>query len=126
MSALRRSKTTATGSGSVSIAGNATGSISTSTVGTQVLGAGTIPLTLAIKDSAAIFTAAGTASFAGREWLTREIDTFLETQDRGEIKIEAEAGPRKTAFAAWLVKTRGYLNHFSRYTDGQATRTALG
>ena len=39
--------------------------------------------------------------------------------------IEAEAGLGKTAFAAWLVSTRGYLSHFSRYAGGRSVRVAL-
>ena len=31
----------------------------------------------------------------------------------------------KTAFAAWLVKTRGYLSHFPRYSDGGSVQVAL-
>ena len=43
----------------------------------------------------------------------------------GYVFIEAEAGLGKTAFAAWLVKTRGYLSHFSRYAGGRSARVAL-
>ena len=39
--------------------------------------------------------------------------------------VEAEAGLGKTAFAAWLVKTRGYLSHFSRYSGGGSVQVAL-
>ena len=44
----------------------------------------------------------------------------------GYVFVEAEAGLGKTAFAAWLVKTRGYLSHFSRYADGGSVAAALG
>ena len=38
----------------------------------------------------------------------------------GYVFIGAVAGMGKTAFAAWLVKTRGYLSHFP------ATQKAAG
>jgi hypothetical protein len=40
------------------------------------------------------------------------------------VFVEAEAGLGKTAFAAWLVKDRGYLSHFSWYS-GHSVRTAM-
>ena len=43
----------------------------------------------------------------------------------GYVFLTAEAGLGKTAFAAWLVKTRGYLSHFSRYAGGRSVRAAL-
>ena len=78
-----------------------------------------IPLEAAAKDPGAVFTAVGLAGFTGREWLAAEVDRFMGTNPCGYVFIEGEAGLGKTAFAAWLVKTRGYLSHFSRYSGGR-------
>lgn len=50
--------------------------------------------------------------FVGREWLIKEIDTFLRKQDRGYFVLEAPAGLGKTTLLAWLAKKRGYIHHF--------------
>jgi hypothetical protein len=94
-------------------------------LGTQVLGISAVPLATAAKDPGPIFTAANVVAFTGRGWLANEIEQFMDANPCGYVFVEAEAGLGKTAFAAWLVKTRGYLSHFSRYSDGRATRTAL-
>jgi len=88
-------------------------------------GVSAVPLTAAGRDPELIFAAANVAAFTGRDWLMREIDLFISTNARGYIFIEADAGLGKTAFAAWLVKTRKYLSHFSRYSGGQTVRVAL-
>jgi hypothetical protein len=85
-----------------------------------------VPLEAAAKDPGAVFTAVGLAGFTGREWLTAEVDQFMAANPCGYVLIEAEAGLGKTAFAAWLVKTRGYLSHFSRYSGGTSVPSALG
>jgi hypothetical protein len=50
----------------------------------------------------------------------------MATSPCGYVFIEADAGLGKTAFAAWLVKTRGYLSHFSRHSAGTSVPGALG
>ena len=78
------------------------------------------------QGSGAVFTAVGLEEFTGREWLVAEVDGFMAANPCGYVFIEAEAGLGKTAFAAWLVKTRGYLSHFSRYAGGGSVAAALG
>ena len=53
------------------------------------------------------------------------MDRFIAEHPCGYVFVEAEAGLGKTAFAAWLVKTRGYLSHFSRYSGGGSVQVAL-
>src|SRR6266851_4224464 len=84
-----------------------------------------VPVSMAAKDPRVIFTAAGIEAFTGRDWLAGEVDRFMTENRCGYVFIEAEAGLGKTAFAAWLVKNRGYLSHFSRYSGGRSVRTAL-
>ena len=56
--------------------------------------------------------------FVGREWLLDEVDGFFRKHDRGYFILEAEAGLGKTTFLAWLVKKRGYINHFVGLAPG--------
>jgi hypothetical protein len=84
-----------------------------------------VPVAAAVKDPGPVFTAVGVEAFTGREWLVREVDRFIAANPSGYVFVEAEAGLGKTAFAAWLVKTRGCLSHFSRYADGRSVRGAL-
>jgi hypothetical protein len=93
---------------------------------TQIFGKALLPVTAAIKDPQPVFTAVGVDAFTGREWLAGELDRFLAANPCGYVFVEAEAGLGKTAFAAWLVKTRGYLSHFSRYSGGASVPLALG
>ena len=86
---------------------------------------GGLPLKMAVKDPGSIFSVVNVAAFTGRAWLLSEIDRFMTGNPCGYIFIEAEAGMGKTAFAAWLTKTRGYLSHFSRYSGGHSVRAAL-
>lgn len=58
-------------------------------------------------------------TFVGREWLLKEIDAFLNDNDCGYFVIEAKAGIGKTAFLAWLVRERNYINHFVELATGQ-------
>ena len=101
------------------------GSASTTYIGTQVLGVSALPVAAAAKDPGPIFIAVGVEMFTGREWLADEVDRFVAANPCGYVFVEAEAGLGKTAFAAWLVKTRGYLSHFSRYSEGRSVRVAL-
>ena len=54
-----------------------------------------------------------TQDFVGRGWLTARLDTFLDGNDRGYVRLEALPGLGKTAFAAHLVKARGWVHHFN-------------
>jgi hypothetical protein len=83
------------------------------------------PLIIAAKNPRPLFGDVGVGAFTGREWLIGQVDGFIAGNPRGYVFVEAEAGLGKTVFAAWLVKTRGYLSHFSRYSDGRSVREAL-
>jgi hypothetical protein len=85
-----------------------------------------VPVNAAALSPGAVFTAVGLGSFTGRKWLAAEVDRFMSANPCGYVFIEAEAGLGKTAFASWLVKTRGYLSHFSRYAQGTSVPAALG
>ncbi|MGW9024713.1 hypothetical protein ACWGQ5_10840, partial [Streptomyces sp. NPDC055722] len=88
-------------------------------------GAGAVPLGVAVKDPGAVFAAVGVGSFTGRAWLAERMDAFVAGQSCGYVWLDAEAGMGKTAFAAWLVRQRGYVSHFARYTNGELSRVAL-
>jgi hypothetical protein len=62
--------------------------------------------------------------FAGREWLTREIDEFLRTYASGYFVIQGAAGIGKSAFAAWLARERSYAVHFVRLARGRNDTSA--
>jgi hypothetical protein len=95
-------------------------------IDSRPMGAGLfLPLARAAQDPRPLFRAADVSSFTGREWLADEVKRFIATYRCGYVFIEAEAGLGKTAFAAWLVQTRGYLSHFSRYPDGSSVEGAL-
>jgi hypothetical protein len=87
--------------------------------------AGAVPVKYAVMDPEPVFAAVEVGAFTGRQWLVRELDEFLASHSRGYFLVEADAGMGKSAFAAWLVKTRGYLFHFSRVPGGRTTRGAL-
>jgi hypothetical protein len=106
-------------------AGGNIGSVSSTYIGTQVLGMSAMPVAAAVKDPGSVFTAVGVESFTGREWLAGAVDRFIAASPCGYVFVEAEAGLGKTAFAAWLVRTRGWLSHFSRYAGGRTVRGAL-
>ncbi len=64
--------------------------------------------------------------FVGREWLVGEVDAFLRDKDRGYFVLQAEAGMGKTTFLAWLVNTRGYIQHFCELAPGlEGVKTGL-
>jgi hypothetical protein len=122
---IRRGRPSASGDASVSIVGDSNAPVTTTSINTQVLGMSLVPLTAAAKDPRPVFRAAGIDTFTGREWLTNAVDRFFVENPCGYVFVEAEAGLGKTAFAAWLVKTRGYLSHFSRYSGGGTVQVAL-
>ena len=122
----RRGEVSSPGDGSVSVGGDAMGPILTSHIGTQNnFGMSRVPIGIAVKDPRTIFAATGVEAFTGRDWLADEVDQFMAENPCGYVFVEAEAGLGKTAFAAWLVKNRGYLSHFSRYSGGRSVRIAL-
>jgi hypothetical protein len=121
---IRRPDVSASGEGAIAVGGDI-GSAWTTHIGTQVLGVSALPVDAAAKDPGPIFTAVGVDTFTGRGWLAGEVDRFIASNPCGYVFVEAEAGLGKTAFAAWLVKTRGYLSHFSRYSGGRSVRVAL-
>jgi hypothetical protein len=121
---MRRADVSAPGNASIAVGGNL-GSASTTHIGTQVLGGSSIPVSAAAKDPQGVYTAVGLDRFTGRGWLAGQVDRFMVAHPSGYVFIEAEAGLGKTAFAAWLVRTRGYLSHFSRYAGGRSARAAL-
>jgi hypothetical protein len=84
-----------------------------------------VPLAMAIRDPRPVFAAVHVAMFSGRTWLLNEIDQFIAASPCGYVFVEAEAGLGKTALAARLAQARGYLSHFSRYSDGRSVRAAL-
>ena len=122
---IRRDTTSASGAASVSIAGDSHAPVTTTHIGTQMLGMSLMPLATAAKDPRPVFIAADVDAFTGRAWLSDEVDRFIARHPCGYVFVEAEAGLGKTAFAAWLVKTRGYLSHFSRYSGGGSVPVAL-
>jgi hypothetical protein len=83
-------------------------------------------LKTAARDPRSVFAAIGLGNFTGRDWLVAEVDEFMVSAPCGYVFIEAGAGLGKTAFAAFLVKTRGYLSHFARYAEGGSVPVALG
>src|SRR5262249_18582888 len=73
-----------------------------------------------------VFERVDLENFIGREWLLEKIDTFIGENDRGYFILEAEAGLGKTAFLAWLTRTRAYIHHFVELTPGRdGVATAL-
>jgi hypothetical protein len=122
----RRERPIVLGPASVSITGDSNAPVTTTYIGTLVVDGSLVPLGTAAKDPGTIFTAVGLEEFTGRKWLASKVDRFIGENPCGYVFIEAEAGLGKTAFAAWLVKTRGYLSHFARYSEGTSVPVALG
>jgi hypothetical protein len=122
---IKRSEVIASGPASVSVGGNVGGPVTTTYVENQFVDISLIPLARAAKDPRPVFRAADVIAFTGREWLADEVDRFIAGHPCGYVFIEAEAGLGKTAFAAWLVMTRGYPSHFSRYSGGSSVEGAL-
>jgi hypothetical protein len=113
----RRPDVRATGPGSVA-AERIDGGVSTKV---DVFGSVSIPLEVARLDPRSVFADAEVEGFVGRRWLTERLDDFLVTRRAGYVWLEADAGLGKTAFAAWLVRTRGYVGHFSRQSSAGVT-----
>lgn len=128
---IGRAKSSAPGAASVAVTGNVDAPITTNLID---LGGGTllqmsgssVRVTAAAKDPKAVLLTVGIDAFSGRKWLLDRVDRFIAGNSCGYVFVEGEAGMGKTAFSAWLVKTRGYLSHFSGYySEGRTTRAAL-
>lgn len=115
---IGRANLQASGLGSVVVGGTVQGPVTTNV---EMFASVSIPLTVARLDPAQVFDDSGVSGFVGREWLIEKLDQTLSTWPCGYIWIEAEAGLGKTAFAAWLVRNRGYLGHFSRQSSAGVT-----
>jgi hypothetical protein len=63
--------------------------------------------------------------FTGRNWLRDRLDAEWEARQSGYALLEADAGLGKTAFAAWLVRERGYVAHFVQRGDSRATLASV-
>ena len=62
--------------------------------------------------------------FTGRDWLIEQIDAFVKERRRGYVIIRAEAGVGKSTLAAYLVRTRPWLHHFTRLPGGRSPAVA--
>ena len=69
-----------------------------------------------------VFQRVRTEDFVGRDWLTVQVDAFLNDPQRksGTFLLIGDAGVGKTSFMAHLVKERGYLHLFAEQAPGQA------
>ncbi len=76
-------------------------------------------------DPASVFEEAEVDRFVGREWLVDSVDRFIDRHDRGYVVVLAAAGLGKTAFAAWLARSRDLPCHFTRRRKGRVAATAL-
>jgi hypothetical protein len=59
-----------------------------------------------------------TRGFVGRQLIFDEIERFLYDNSRGYFLIDSNPGIGKTALAAQLVKTQGYIHHFNSRSKG--------
>jgi hypothetical protein len=59
-----------------------------------------------------------TRDFAGREYVFREIDRFLDTRSSGYLVIEGEPGLGKSAILAEYVRRTGCVAHFNTRSQG--------
>ncbi|WP_198153716.1 ATP-binding protein [Catenuloplanes japonicus] len=76
-------------------------------------------------DPGPVFDEVEVGRFAGREWLLRRIDRFIDRHDRGYVVVQGPAGIGKTMLAAHLAETRGWPCHFTRRAKGRIAQTAL-
>jgi hypothetical protein len=88
-------------------------------------GAASVPVEVAVRDPRSVFESALSHGFTGRTWLIDQIDGFLARHPCGYVWIEADAGMGKTALAAHLVRERGWISHFARYSNGGSVQAAL-
>ena len=66
-----------------------------------------------------IFDRVHVNEFVGRQWLTDQVDEFLNTNKKGVLLLVGNAGVGKTAFLANLVKQRGYIHVFGGQASGE-------
>jgi archaellum biogenesis ATPase FlaH len=59
-----------------------------------------------------------TQCFVGRQSIFNEIECFVAKNPRGYVVIHGQPGIGKTALAAQLVKTKGYVHHFNSRSLG--------
>ncbi|HJT59432.1 MAG TPA: ATP-binding protein [Ktedonobacteraceae bacterium] len=64
------------------------------------------------------FISEKTQDFVGRAFVFDAIDHFIHTHPRGYFFVRGDPGIGKSALAAQLVKTRGYIHHFNKRSDG--------
>ena len=64
------------------------------------------------------------ARFTGREWLTKQIDAFINGRPRGYVIIQGEAGVGESTLAAHLAGTRPWPCHFTRLPGGRSPEAA--
>jgi hypothetical protein len=69
-----------------------------------------------------VFQRVRTEDFVGRDWLTVQVDAFLNDPQRksGAFLLIGDAGVGKTSFMAHLVKERDYIHLFAEQVPGQA------
>jgi hypothetical protein len=59
-----------------------------------------------------------THSFVGRQFVFDAVKHFVDTSPRGYFFIRGDPGIGKSALAAQMVKTEGYLHHFNIRSEG--------
>jgi hypothetical protein len=59
-----------------------------------------------------------TRDFVGRQWIFDAVNTFLKSNPRGYFLILGDPGIGKSALAAQLVKSQGYIHHFNIRAEG--------
>ncbi|GAA0360172.1 hypothetical protein GCM10009530_06840 [Microbispora corallina] len=104
----------AEGAGSIAVGGDAINSIFVTGGVNQFFVGQYERLAEAYLSPRALYRELRLDEYTGRDWLVREIDSFLSSNDRGYLLIEAEAGMGKTAFMAWIARERKYVHHFVR------------
>ncbi len=67
---------------------------------------------------AAVFDRVHVERFVGREWLTAQVNDFMQEEKCGYFVLEAEAGLGKTSFMAWLARTRDTICLFCEDAAG--------
>jgi hypothetical protein len=72
------------------------------------------------------FIAERSRDFVGRQFVFEGIDRFIGANPRGYYFVRGDPGIGKSALAAHLVKTRGYVHHFNIRSEGSNTAAFLG
>ena len=98
-------------------------SIGTVVVGTG--GAAAVPVEYAVRDLEPVIDAVLDRPFTGRGWLISQIDTAFDRRRSGYVWLTGPAGVGKSAVAAHLVQSRGWVGHFSRLSRGGLVRVGL-